>query len=78
MMRDNWVHFIPTLGVKPEANLQRTHSEPTANLLWSRFGGGDRLFIFYQKGQKRGATFVKKVWHRMTITITNQYFFLFI
>ena len=74
MMRDNWVHFIPTLGVKPEANLQRTHSEPSLEPLWR----GDRLFILYQKGQKRGDAFVKKVWHRMTITITNQYFFLFI
>ncbi len=74
MMRDNWVHFIPTLGVKPEANLQRTYSEPSLKPLWR----GDRLFILYQKGQKRGATFVKKVWHSMTITITNQYFFLFI
>ena len=74
MMRDNWVHFIPTVGVKPEANLQRTYSEPTLEPLWR----GDRLFILYQKGQKRGDAFVKKVWHRMTITITNQYFFLFI
>ena len=46
MMRDNWVHFIPTLGVKPEAKLQRNYSETSLEPLWQ----GDRLFIFYQKG----------------------------
>ena len=61
MMRDNWVHFIPTLGVKPEANLQRTYSEPSLEPLWR----GDRLFILYQKGQKRGDAFVKKEWQQV-------------
>ena len=60
MMRDNWVHFIPTLGVKPEANLQRTHSEPTANLLWSRFGVGGSSVYLLPKGAKTGCHFCKK------------------
>ena len=51
MMRDNWVHFIPTLGVKPEANLQRNYSETTANLLWSRFGGGIVCLSFTKRGK---------------------------
>jgi hypothetical protein len=50
MMRDNWVHFIPTLEVKPEANLQRTYRDPSLEPLWR---GGSSVYLL-PKGVKTG------------------------
>ena len=56
-----WMHFTSTSGAKAEWR----HSEGRAEASCV-----PTFYYYTSKAQKQGATFEKKKWHMMTITIT--------